>query len=255
LTRLGNDIYATNAPFWLRIIRKKLDRYRTELTDAAVLTALGSVTGQTVLDAGCGEGYLSRELANRGAIVTGLDASPSLLAAARDERDRLGLKIDHYVASLDSIPEPDNTFDAIVCNHVLNDVEEPPAILKELGRVTKPGGRLALLMLHPCFYTAHAECNATGTIPVTEYFSARTIEERLTVAGLPSPGPIRMTLHPLEHYVSSLVGGGFIIKGLSEPHPSRAQLDDDWWRDNFVTPLFILILAQRVPLFDEHIVG
>lgn len=248
MTRLGNDTYATNAMFWLRIIRETLDRYRTELTDAAVLSALGPVTGQTVLDAGCGEGYLSRELANRGAIVTGLDASSSLLAAARDERDRLGLNIDHYVASLGAIPERDSTFDAIVCNHVLNDVENPPAILTELGRVTKPGGRLALLMLHPCFYTAHAEYNATGAIPVAEYFGTRTIEERLTVAGLLSPDPFRMTFHPLEQYVSAIVDSGYVITGLSEPHPTRAQMNDDWWRGNFVRPLFMLVVAQRVPL-------
>lgn len=248
MTRLGNDTYATNATFWIRIIRDKLDRYRTELTDAAVLSALGSVKDQKVLDAGCGEGYLSRELANRRARVTGLDASSCLLAAARDERDRLGLDIDHYVASLDSIPERDNTFDAIVCNHVLNDVEDPQAILKELGRVTKPGGRLALLMLHPCFYTAHAEYNATGIIPVAEYFGTRTIEERLTVAGLPSPDPFRITFHPLEQYVSAIVDGGYVITGLSEPHPTRTQMNNDWWRRNFVRPLFILIVAQRVPI-------
>jgi 2-polyprenyl-3-methyl-5-hydroxy-6-metoxy-1,4-benzoquinol methylase len=104
LTTLGSDPYANNSPFWMRIIREKLDRYRTELTDAAVLSAIGPVEGQIVLDGGCGEGYMSRELANRGATVTGLDMSSSLIAAAREERDRLGFRINHYVASLDSIP-------------------------------------------------------------------------------------------------------------------------------------------------------
>jgi 2-polyprenyl-3-methyl-5-hydroxy-6-metoxy-1,4-benzoquinol methylase len=110
LTRFGNDPYADNSAFWVRIIREKLDRYRTELTDEAVLSAIGPLKDQTVLDGGCGEGYLSRELANRGAIVTGLDVSPSLIFAAREECDRLGLKINHYVASLNSIPEIEGTF-------------------------------------------------------------------------------------------------------------------------------------------------
>ncbi len=248
MTTLGNDPYAENSAFWIRIIREKLDRYRTELTDAAVLSAIGPVEGHTVLDGGCGEGYMSRELANRGAVVTGLDLSPSLIAAARDERDRRGLRIDHYVASLDSIPENDGTFDTVVCNQVMNDTEDPPAALKEIGRVTKSGGRLVLLMLHPCFYTAHAEYNAAGSIPVATYFSTRKIEERLNVAGLQSQGQFRMTFHPLERYVSATVGSGYVITRISEPHPSPVQMEDDWWQRNFVKPLFMLIVAERVNL-------
>jgi SAM-dependent methyltransferase len=254
LTRLGNDTYADNSKFWIRIIREKLDRYRTELTDAAILSAVGPVKGYTVLDGGCGEGYLSRELANRGAIVTGLDISPSLIIAACEERDRLGLKINHYVADLNSIPEANGTFDTVVCNHVMNDIEDPLATLTEIGRVTKPGGRLALLMLHPCFYTAHAERDGAGTIPVTAYFSTRKIATRLNVAGLRSPDQFHMTFHPLERYISATVDSGYVITRISEPHPSPAQMNDDWWLENFVKPLFMLIVAERVstPTLHRH---
>jgi 2-polyprenyl-3-methyl-5-hydroxy-6-metoxy-1,4-benzoquinol methylase len=246
LTILGSNPYANNSPFWIRIIRDKLDRYRTELTDAAVLSAIGPVEDHVVLDGGCGEGYMSRELANRGAIVTGLDISSSLIAAAREERDRLGLRINHYVASLDSIPEDDGTFDTVVCNHVINDTEDPSAVLKEISRVTKSGGRLILLMLHPCFYTAQAERSATGNIPVAAYFGTRKIAERLNVAGLPSLDKFRMTFHPLEWYISATVENGYVITRISEPHPSPARMEDEWWQQNFVKPLFMLIVAERV---------
>ena len=246
MTTRGSEPYAGNAPFWKRIIRDRLDRYRTELTDAAVLSTLGPVKDRTILDGGCGEGYLSRELAHRGAAVTGLDASSSLITAARGERDRLNLRVNHYVASLDSIPEDDGTFDTVVCNHAINDIGDPPAALKEIGRVTKPGGRLILLMLHPCFYTAHAERSATGSIPVAAYFGTRTVEERLSVAGLTSPEKFRMTFHSLEWYISATVESGYVITGLFEPHPSPAQMEDVWWQQNFVKPLFMLIVAERV---------
>lgn len=243
---LGNDPYANNSPFWIRIIRDKIDHYRTELTDAAVLSAIGPVEARNVLDGGCGEGYMSRELAHRGATVTGLDTSSSLIAAAREEQDRLGLKIKHYVASLDSIPEDNGTFDTVVCNHVMNDMEDPSAALKEISRVTKPGGRLVLLMLHPCFYTAQAERSAAGNIPVAAYFGTRKIAERLNVAGLPSPDKFCMIFHPLEWYISETVESGYVITRISEPHPSPAQMEDEWWRRNFVKPLFMLIVAERV---------
>ncbi|MGH3377211.1 MAG: class I SAM-dependent methyltransferase [Actinoallomurus sp.] len=56
-------------------MRERRDRYRTELTDAAVLDAVGPCAGWKVLDAGCGEGYLARSLASRGAEVIGVDVS------------------------------------------------------------------------------------------------------------------------------------------------------------------------------------
>jgi 2-polyprenyl-3-methyl-5-hydroxy-6-metoxy-1,4-benzoquinol methylase len=76
------DTYANNSDFWIKIIREKLDRYRTDLTDQAVLQALGDVRELRVLDGGCGEGYMSRLIAARGAReVVGIDTSSSLINA------------------------------------------------------------------------------------------------------------------------------------------------------------------------------
>jgi 2-polyprenyl-3-methyl-5-hydroxy-6-metoxy-1,4-benzoquinol methylase len=244
-TTSGSDTYAKNADFWIKIIRERLDRYRTELTDAAVLAALGDVKGRNILDGGCGEGYLSREIARREATVTGLDRSSSLISAAHKERDRLGLQIDHYVAGLESIPEENGTFDSVVCNHVMTDVEDAAAALKEIGRVTKPGGRLVLLMLHPCFYTAHAERNASGNISVTTYFSTRKIDQEFKVAGIASPDQVHMNFRPLEYYISAIVDSGYFITSITEPHPTADQMEDEWWQHNFVKPLFMLVVATR----------
>jgi SAM-dependent methyltransferase len=248
LTRSGSDAYAENAAFWVQIIRQRLDRYRTELTDEAVLAAIGEVHGNRLLDGGCGEGYLSRILTTRGAVVTGLDKSSALIAAARDERDRLGLNITYHVGSLDNIPEEDETFDVVVCNHVMNDIENPAAVLKEIGRVTKGGGRLILLMLHPCFYTAGAERQVSDSIPIKAYFDMRQISVRLEVAGLGSPDLVHMTLYSLERYISMIVDSGYVITQVAEPHPTSEQLDDGWWRANFVKPLFLLVVAERTTL-------
>ena len=68
--------------YWVKVIRERRDRYRTELTDKAVLDAVGACEGLRVLDAGCGEGYLARTLADRGADVTGVDVSQGLIDAA-----------------------------------------------------------------------------------------------------------------------------------------------------------------------------
>lgn len=240
------DTYADNADFWVKIIRKGLDRYRVDLTDDAVLSAAGDCNNLNVLDGGCGEGYMSRLLAQRGARVVGIDTSESLIEAASTHPDAERLAVTHYVASLEEIPEQDARFDVAVCNHVLSDVTEPDVALHELGRVVRPGGRLIALMLHPCFYTAHAERDSHGNIPVATYFRERRVDQPFVVAGIESPAEVHMSFRPLEFYIQAIVRAGFVITGLSEPHPSTDVLNSDrWWAANFVKPLFLLISAER----------
>src|SRR5258708_31027111 len=74
-----------NASFWVQIIREHRDRYRNEVTDPAMLHAIGEPAGLDVLDAGCGEGYLSRILAKKGANATGIDSNTKLIEAARSQ--------------------------------------------------------------------------------------------------------------------------------------------------------------------------
>ncbi len=239
------DTYDQNSEFWVKIIRQGLDRYRTELTDAAVLGAIGPCDALTVLDGGCGEGYLSRYLAMRGAAAFGIDTSGALVAAAKQEGERVGLRIKYQVASLEAIPYTEKQFDVVVCNHVISDVANPEAALKEIGRVTKSGGKLVLLMLHPCFYTAHAERGDQGDLPVDVYFSARQIDQRFNVAGIESPGEVHMNFRPLEYYMTLLTDSGYVVTHLSEPHPTPEQLRQEWWRKNFIKPLFLLVVGKR----------
>jgi hypothetical protein len=100
-------------------------------------------------------------------------------------------------------------------------------------------------MLHPCFYTAHAERDRTGRLPVEVYFSTRQIDQKFKVAGIESPDELHMNFRPLEYYTSILTASGFATTHLSEPHPSAAQMQEDWWRTNFVKPLFLLLVGER----------
>jgi hypothetical protein len=100
-------------------------------------------------------------------------------------------------------------------------------------------------MLHPCFYTAHAERDAAGNIPVANYFTERTISQPFKVAGIESPDEVHMNFRPLEFYAGTLSAAGFVIEHLQEPHPELSVLrDDPWWAKNFVRPLFLPISAR-----------
>jgi 2-polyprenyl-3-methyl-5-hydroxy-6-metoxy-1,4-benzoquinol methylase len=238
--------YNSNADFWVQIIRGNRDRYRTELTNHAVLNAIGNANDLTVLDAGCAEGYMSRTLAENGAKVTGIDFSAELINAARTHPLAAELPVSFDIGSVNSLPYGSGTFNLVLCNHLLNDLEDPSQAIREFSRVLSSEGRLVILMLHPCFYNKHAERDQRdNNLPTSTYFRARSVTQNFVVDGLRSPSPNTAWLHPLEFYTQALNDSGFVITGLSEPHPSEQQLrDDEWWRTSFTRPLFMLITAQ-----------
>lgn len=107
----------------------------------AYLDARGLVApGARVLDVGCGGGYLSEALAQRGAVVTGVDVSEGALDAARAHRE--DLQISYVLAQGEDLPFQDSGFDGAVCTDVLVHAADPAAVLREIGRVLRPGGWL-----------------------------------------------------------------------------------------------------------------
>ncbi|MBC6461036.1 class I SAM-dependent methyltransferase [Actinomadura sp. HBU206391] len=230
----------------MKVIREHRDRYRTELTDRAVLDAIGPCEGQKILDAGCGEGYLARRLASQGADVLGVDACQGLIDAAESVPTGTAEPVSFTCASVDAIPVGDEVFDLVVCNHLFSHLHDPSRAIHEFGRVLKSSGRLVILTLHPCFYTAHSENGAMNSVPASRYFTSRGIDQHFMVDGLESPSMITSWLRPLEYYSGTLRDAGFVITDLREPHPTGEQLQSDpWWRDGFPTALFMLLVAER----------
>jgi SAM-dependent methyltransferase len=211
-----------------------------------MLKVIGQPEGLAVLDAGCGEGYLSRILARNGATVTGIDSSARLIEAARMQNLTETLPVSFDTASVDDMPYVDNTFDLVVCNHLINDLSDPSKPISEFARVLRGGGRLVILMLHPCFYNKHAERDqATNGLIAASYFDTRSIEQVFEVDGLTSPVANIAWFRPLEFYTEELRKSSFAITSLTEPHPSAEQVRaDSWWRKGFTRPLFMLLVGQ-----------
>ncbi len=95
--------------------------------------------GDVVLDVGCGTGDFVRALARRGARAVGLDLSAGMLSCARADGQLL------VRADAASLPVRAASLDAAVSGFALRNFADLPAVLAELGRAVRPGGRIALL--------------------------------------------------------------------------------------------------------------
>lgn len=107
----------------------------------ATAAVLDCRPGHKILDAGCGAGNLMEQL--KGLDVTGVDISETLLAQARARTSgQEGARV--LFGNAEALPFDDDTFDRAVCSEILEHVLHPEAVLAELRRVVKPGGRIVL---------------------------------------------------------------------------------------------------------------
>ncbi|HEU5376247.1 MAG TPA: class I SAM-dependent methyltransferase [Ktedonobacteraceae bacterium] len=177
----------------------------------AIFEILGQVAGKTVLDAGCGQGYLSRLLAAKGAAVTGIEPSePWYCYAVRQEQaEPCGI---HYVqADLSTWTALPDAFDVVIANMVLMDIPDYLFALRACIASLKPGGSLIISLLHPCFEEPGSEWKDKGSVEVREYFQERVIQQ--------TAAPF---IHrPLSTYLNSIIAEGCILHKVIEP-----RLDD-----------------------------
>jgi 2-polyprenyl-6-hydroxyphenyl methylase/3-demethylubiquinone-9 3-methyltransferase len=101
------------------------------------------VAEKTLLDVGCGGGIFSEAMAQRGAIVTGIDMGDAPLAVANLHKLESELKIDYVKATAESFSDSNfQRFDAVTCLEMLEHVPDPASVVKACAAMTKPGGTL-----------------------------------------------------------------------------------------------------------------
>jgi trans-aconitate methyltransferase len=108
---------------------------------ADLVGVLDPQAGERILDLGCGTGHLTAELAAQGALVTGLDASASMVAQARTNYPKLRFMLAD--ASNFTVDEP---FDAVFSNAVLHWIPDAARVIASVYRALKPGGRFVFEM-------------------------------------------------------------------------------------------------------------
>jgi SAM-dependent methyltransferase len=188
---------ARNWIAWVR--RPGLDSYWTYRDD---FFALLPKPGFAALDLGCGEGRVSRDLAERGYRVTGFDASASMVDAAREAHP----EGDYLVADAADLPFEDDSYDLVVAYNVLMDVSDVDGAVREAARVLMPGGRLCLAITHPITNPDDRE---------SPYFESAPFHDEVERDGL------RMVFtgwsHPLSTFTDALERAALLIESVREP--------------------------------------
>ncbi len=161
-------------------------------------------------------------MAERGALVTGVDYSKRFLEIAR-RRTPAKLQIDYVHGNLESIDVlVKETFDIIVSCLVIQDVPDYQGAIRELYRVLRPGGICILAIVHPCF-SSDGEWvkDATGEKlywKIDNYFYERAYEMPWPPDAEKTPVYFHRTL---TSYFKTITDAGFAVNDLIEPYPSR----------------------------------
>ncbi len=132
-----------------------------------------------VVDIGCGEGRLPRDLKARGYEVIGIDGSPTLIEAAR-EADPAGA---YLVADAAALPLPDGSADLAIAFMSPQDIDDLDGAMREAARVLVPGGHLRLAIVHPI--------NSAGRFPSYERTRSSRSRARTSTSGrTPTPSSV-----------------------------------------------------------------
>jgi SAM-dependent methyltransferase len=193
---------------------------REHVLDPAMLGRLDGRRFERALDVGCGEGRFCRLLRARGIPVVGIDPTERLLEEAR-KRDPAG---DYRRARAEDLPFPDRSFDLVVSYVTLVDIADFRAAIREMARVSRPGGTLLIANLNSFISTSpdgwlRDEDGRRLHFPVDRY-----LEE---LASWVEWGGIRIENwhRPLGAYMGALLGSGFQLRFFDEPDAVSGDIE------------------------------
>ena len=199
------------------------------------------MSGQRVLDMGCGEGLITRAVAGRGAHVIGVDPTVRLIERARAIEATAATGATYRADDGSTLATvADGWADWVTAGLSLNNVPDLNAAIASIRRALASGGRLAFTVPHPCFEAPHARW--VGAERVIGSYSTEGFWRSANPQGVRRAGNHHRTI---SHYLSVLIDHGLTLTMVTEPlanplviaeQPQRAAL-----------PPFLLVRASRLP--------
>jgi ubiquinone/menaquinone biosynthesis C-methylase UbiE len=176
---------ATEVKAFFERVAGDWDTMRLAYYDERVIEKMAEVSGvdatSEVADVGTGTGFVAAGIAPRVRRVVGIDNAPAMLEAARENLRALGASnVKLAAGEVERLPLEDGSVDAAFANMVLHHAEHPIAMLLEMARVVRPGGKVAITdeVEHPYAWMREEHAD------IWLGFGRRQVEHFFAVAGL-----------------------------------------------------------------------
>jgi 2-polyprenyl-3-methyl-5-hydroxy-6-metoxy-1,4-benzoquinol methylase len=152
------------------------DSYHRTNVNPVIFDILGDIKDRSVLDLACGQGYLSRILARKGATVIGVDLSEKMLEIARASEISESLGVKYIKCSSANMSEiSDGSMDCIVSAFGFHDIKDIEPTIEECSRILKAGGKLVFAIPHPLTYARRTQDEDGYFLKMRHYMSVREI--------------------------------------------------------------------------------
>lgn len=247
------SLWNAAAPLWISFVGEGGDYHHKYKILPEVYRLLDAQKDEIILDVACGEGNVARHLAKNGAKVTGIDLSHLLdFAIEREQKEKLGITYLKLNAEKIRDAFEEVSFDKVVCNMALMDIEDYKTTIQQISWVLKENGIFVFSILHPAF--AWPACT-TLKIPgdsqrnedkiriVLDYFDERpTLFEDY-------PKTITFT-RPISAYFNEFAKNSLEFREMSEPKASDElvkQFPRHAYRDDDIKPDFLIVKAIKKP--------
>ncbi|MCU0490063.1 MAG: class I SAM-dependent methyltransferase [Chloroflexaceae bacterium] len=193
----------------------------------AFLELIGDVRGQQVCDVGCGQGRVTRLVAERGAHMHGVDLSAAMLAVARQHEAATPLAIQYTCDDARFLTSmADQMFDGVVSFMAISDMPDLTFVCRAMARVLRPAGWCAVAVTHPCFEAPHAVWSQTAEgkprREIVGYFDEGYWESQNS-QGL--RGQVGAYHYTLATYFNSFLAAGFRLEHVAEPRYTGAAVE------------------------------
>ena len=213
-----------------------------------ILKLIGDVRGKKVLDAGCGGGFYSLWLSEKGAEVLGIDGSKEMIKIAKEKASKKTLRTKFLVGDITDLRIEDGVFDLVLSTLVLMDVKELDKAISELVRVTRNGGDIVISVQHPILTAGDWERESGQKLfrKLDDYFMERELESVWESRGKERV-PFKYYHRSLQGYTQPFLESGCVLTNLIEPCPHKVYetMNPREFEDTKRIPHFIVFKFRK----------